>query len=293
MKIKKLLVILLLGVLCLSLLGCSKSESTSNTQVTDSEDTSYPIDEFYSLSTDEQIATYNNADNKTAYKIIEASNCSWCVTAYDLITPENVKDFVIIYANDDGTTSFNLCWPIYGGYEPETIASIKELSGEVDVSRVGGDGGYCICYGKNEDGSEYTMSQRSVPVSSSEATVGVMDIDLYKQSVEIIISDNTDEEKINQLKEIGIDEEAAQSMLTDYDLWHGRSEIAGENNIQDGVAAVGHTVEAEYGYYGKAIKWEVSGLTLVGGSGQMNTVYSWGTLKSSGIVKDIKTVTID
>ena len=51
-------------------------------------------------------------------------------------------------------------------------------------------------------------------------------------------------------------------------------------------------MEQKYGYYGKTIGWKVSNLELEGGAGQMNPVFSWGTLKSSGIVSGVETVDI-
>ena len=61
-------------------------------------------------------------------------------------------------------------------------------------------------------------------------------------------------------------------------------EIMGENNISDGVEIAGNNVISKYGYYGKAAAWDVGDVHMKGGAGQMNTIYSWGTLKEAGII---------
>ena len=266
--------------------------SETSSAVTSAENTGINTDEFFSLSAEEQVKRFAEVSNEEAYEIVLNSNDNWCVTAYDAVTVDNIKDFVIIYAKDDGTCGFNLDWPQYGGYVPETISSIGELDGTVYVDRDGGDGGYTLCYGKNEDGTPYTNSQRSVPKTHGEVSGGTMDIDLYKKAVDTISTDDSVEEKMSGLAELGFDEENAQLLLSDYEAWFGRTEISGTNNIADGARSVGHEVEQKYGYYGKTIGWKVSNLELEGGAGQMNPVFSWGTLKSSGIVSGVETVDI-
>ena len=49
---------------------------------------------------------------------------------------------------------------------------------------------------------------------------------------------------------------------------------------------------SKYGYYGKAAAWDVGDVHMKGGAGQMNTIYSWGTLKEAGIIFDMDTVVI-
>lgn len=39
--------------------------------------------------------------------------------------------------------------------------------------------------------------------------------------------------------------------------WKERPEIIGENNISDGVEIAGNNVTSKYGYYGKAVAWDV------------------------------------
>ena len=60
--------------------------------------------------------------------------------------------------------------------------------------------------------------------------------------------------------------------------------LQGENNISDGVEIQGNNVTSKYGYYGKAAAWDVGDVHMKGGAGQMNTIYSWGTLKEAGII---------
>ena len=68
--------------------------------------------------------------------------------------------------------------------------------------------------------------------------------------------------------------------------WKERPEIIGENNISNNVTS-------KYGYYGKAVAWDVGDVHMKGGVGQMNTIYSWGTLKDTGIISDLGTAVIN
>ena len=40
-------------------------------------------------------------------------------------------------------------------------------------------------------------------------------------------------------------------------------------------------------FIGKAAPWRVADVPMKGGAGQMKTVFSWGTCKKSGIIKNI------
>ena len=259
---------------------------------TGSEDSGLRYEDFKKLSNEEQIAVFASLTGPEIYDLVKGSETeNWPVTAYDLVTEENAKDFIILNESY-GSLHFNLNWPIYGGYDAETIASIGDLSGTVEVSRNGGDGGYAMCFGRNEDGTLPNNSQRSVPISSATVRTGLLDIDRYKQAVDVITGEEfrrdtvekTDSARIAALRELGFTEEDAVSLMSDYAAWLTRDEIVGENNIAEGVRSVGHRVESRYGYYGKTASWTVTGLDLVGGSNQMNTVFSWGTLNSSGLI---------
>ena len=95
------------------------------------------------------------------------------------------------------------------------------------------------------------------------------------------------------LLELGFTEENAINLMSDYDAWLKRPEIAGKNNIAEGAESAGHQVEQAYGYYGKAAPWKAGDLEMAGGCGQMNTVFSWGTLNSSGLISETGTATIN
>lgn len=244
-------------------------------------------DKFKKLNIDDQMELFSWMNSEDIYNIVKNSNDSWVVNGYDLITPDNAKDFVKMYTNAAGETAFNLEWPKYGGYEPKTISSIDDLSGKIHVSRDGGDGGYTMGIGKNADGTYANNSQRAIPKSSAEVNTGVFDADLYKSTVDIVTGEGSDISKIGQLVDLGIDDDIAEDLLKDYKNWLTRPEIVGENNISDGIALTGHSIESKYGYYGEAAEWIVGDVKMIGGAGQMNTVYSWGTLKESGIISDI------
>lgn len=96
--------------------------------------------------------TFNSLNSEEIYNIVKNSPESWAVEGYDLITSHNAKYFIKLTTNSIGEKTFNLDWPYYGGYEPDTIASIGELSGKIPVSRDGGDGGFTMGYGKMQMG---------------------------------------------------------------------------------------------------------------------------------------------
>ena len=131
---------------------------------------------FNELTSDQKKEEFSNLTGQEIYDLVKNSDENWPVTAYDLITPRNAKWTIVLFDNN-GDLHFNLAWPHYGGFLPESIASIKELSGTVDVSRDGGDGGYSMSYGRNNDGSYPDDSQRSVPKSSATVRTGTLDID--------------------------------------------------------------------------------------------------------------------
>ena len=248
--------------------------------------------EYKKLSDDSKVLTFNSLNSEEIYNIVKNSPESWAVEGYDLITSHNAKYFIKLTTNSIGEKTFNLDWPYYGGYEPDTIASIGELSGKIPVSRDGGDGGFTMGYGKNADGTYANNSERSIPKSSAKVNTGTFDVDLYKDTVDIVTVEDSMTCKIQKLIELGIDEDVAEDLLKDYLNWKERPEIIGENNISDGVEIAGNNVTSKYGYYGKAAAWDVGDVHMKGGAGQMNTIYSWGTLKEAGIIFDMDTVVI-
>ena len=251
--------------------------------------------DFKSLSTDEQIEKFANMSSEEIYDMVKNSSESWPVDGYDKVTPENAKDFIVLNVNDKGETSFNLDWPKYGGYDPKTISSISDLSGKVEVSRDGGDGGYTMGIGRNADGSYDNNSMRSIPKSSAEVNTGTFDVDKYKESVDIVSSDATDEEKTARLMDMGFDEDSADNMLRDYENWKSRPEIIGDGNIEQGakMANPDGQIDMKYGVHGKAAEWDIGGVHMEGGAGQMNTVYSWGTCRDAGIITNCGKAKID
>ena len=143
--------------------------------------------EFKKLSDDSKVLTFNSLNSEEIYNIVKNSPESWAVEGYDLITSHNAKYFIKLTTNSIGEKTFNLDWPYYGGYEPDTIASIGELSGKIPVSRDGGDGGFTMGYGKNADGTYANNSERSIPKSSAKVNTGTFDVDVYKDTVDIVI----------------------------------------------------------------------------------------------------------
>ncbi|WP_029201141.1 hypothetical protein [Oribacterium sp. NK2B42] len=248
--------------------------------------TAVTYSEFKELASDQKEEEFSNLTGQEIYDLVKNSDENWPVTAYDLIPPRNAKWTIVLFDNN-GDLHFSLAWPHYGGFLPESIASIKELSGTVDVSRDGGDGGYSMSYGRNKDGSYPDDSQRSVPKSSATVRTGTLDIDKYKEVVEIVVSENSEEERLAALTDMDYKEDIAARFIADQTAWLTRDEVAGPDNISDGAASVGHEVESSYGYYGVTAPWKAGDLDLCGGAGQINTVFSWGTLCDSGLIYDI------
>mgnify|MGYP000591579979 FL=1 len=91
---------------------------------------------------------------------------------------------------------------------------------------------------------------------------------------------------------MGFSNKNAAKMISDYESWRTRIEIIGENNISDGVEIAGNNVTSKYGYYGKAAAWDVGDVHMKVEQ-QMNTIYSWGTLKDTGIISDLGTAVIN
>lgn len=49
--------------------------------------------------------------------------------------------------------------------------------------------------------------------------------------------------KVVSLQELGISKKSATKMISDYNAWLTRHEIIGSDNISDGIALVGHSIE--------------------------------------------------
>lgn len=248
-------------------------------------------EEFKSLSAEQQVDAFSKMTGPEIYDLVASSDESWPVTDYDLISPNNAKETIVLVGTDDDL-HFNLAWPVYGGFVPETIASMSGMSGKVDVSRDGGDGGCSSAYGKNEDGSYPNDSQRSVPKSSTTVRTGILDVDQYNKVAEIASNGESEEARLAALADLGYTSEIAGRFVSDYAAWLKRDEVSGANNIDDGAKSVGHTVERKYGYYGVTAPWIVDDLNLMGGGGQLETVFTWGTLCDSGLITNTGTAEI-
>lgn len=249
-------------------------------------------EEFKSLSAEQQVKVFSEMTGPEIYSLVESSDESWPVTDYDLISPNNAKETIILVSKD-GENHFNLAWPHYGGFQAETIASMGEMTGKVDVSRDGGDGGHSSSYGKNPDGSYPNDSQRSVPKSSATVRTGILDVDQYKKVVEVVTNGESEDARTSALVDMGYSSDIAERFISDQVAWLDRDEVSGPDNIDDGAKAAGHIVESRYGYYGVTSPWIVDDLALLGGSGQLESVFSWGTLCDSGLISNTGTAEIE
>lgn len=248
-------------------------------------------EEFKSLTPEKQVEVFNKMSGPQIYKLVESSDENWPVTSYDLISPNNAKETIVLF-NNNGDLHFNLAWPSYGGFLPESIASMSELTGQLDVSRDGGDGGHSMSFGRNANGDYPNDSERSVPKTSASIRTGTLDVDKYNLVAEIVTNTNSQEDSLSALKDMGYTDEIANRFISDYTSWLTRDEVSGPNNIDDGTKLAGNIIESRYGYYGTTAPWIVSDLNLVGGCGQLETIFSWGTLCDSGLIYNLGTAEI-
>ena len=298
MKNEKKILVMILSVFLITSMaaGCgagSKEKPVETEQASvQVPEAAVTYDSFKELPSDQKKEVFSSLSGQEIYDLVKNSDEDWPVTSYDLISPENAKETIILFDNN-GDLHFNLAWPKYGGFEPESIASIGDLTGTADVSRDGGDGGYSMSYGKNADGSYPNDSQRSVPKSSATVRTGTLDIDQYKKVIDIVTNGESEESRLDALEGIGYNEEIAKRFLEDQTAWLTRDEVAGPDNIAEGAASVNNDVESHYGYYGITAPWKAGNLDLKGGSGQMETLFSWGTLCDSGLIRDTGTAEIN
>ena len=96
--------------------------------------------------------------NDIKYQLVQSDKCKWITDelfGYD-ITKENVSDYLKL-EYIDGDMKINLDWPFYGGYKPESIKGLDYLftkgDGKIEISRMGGDFGVALGYGRNADGT--------------------------------------------------------------------------------------------------------------------------------------------
>jgi hypothetical protein len=185
----------------------------------------------------------------------------------------------------DGT--LNLDWPKYAGLQLKTVKSIGSMKGKVYVSRSGSPDGKTIGYGDTIESWYASNSQRSIPSSSSEIQVGVMDVDKYKKVISIINSNTDDEIIISLLEGEKISRRNAIELIKDYNTWNGkRFEVFGPNGIIDGLKDMQITVDSTYGFSGNIAPWNIGNLNMEGGAGQLNTVFSWQMMLDTGIINN-------
>ena len=115
-----------------------------------------------------------------------------------------------------------------------------------------------------------------------------MNIDEYKRVVNVVSGAGDDAYKAAELTKMGYDTYQADTFIQEYKAWFNRYEISGPDSIFDGVKLSGNTgIDTTYGFYGEAAPWKVGGVGMAGHAGQMNTIFSWGTLRDSGIITNV------
>lgn len=249
------------------------------------------IERFHLLTNENKESLFESMTNKELYEMVQKNpRYDWITKNYNLITKENIKDIVIL--RKDG--SLNLDWPKYAGLQLESVKSIGSMKGKVYVSRSGSEGGNTLGYGDTIESWYASNSQRSIPSSNSKIRTGVMDVDKYKKVIEIINSNIDDDVKGLLLqKKLKISEDISDLLIRSYYEWNGkRFEVFGTDGIVDGLQSVNISIDSSYGFSGNISPWQIGGLNMEGGSGQLNTSFSWELLVNSGIIDNVGEVTI-
>ncbi|MBO5690772.1 MAG: hypothetical protein J6R96_02805, partial [Spirochaetaceae bacterium] len=139
---------------------------------------------------DYQLELFNMLSNDIKYQLVQSDKCKWITDelfGYD-ITKENVSDYLKL-EYIDGDMKINLDWPFYGGYKPESIKGLDYLftkgDGKIEISRMGGDFGVALGYGRNADGTFPSAAARSLLKTEKQSfvTTGIMDLKKYKDIV--------------------------------------------------------------------------------------------------------------
>ena len=249
------------------------------------------IERFHLLTNENKESLFESMTNKELYEMVQKNpRYDWITKNYNLITKENIKDIVIL--RKDG--SLNLDWPKYAGLQLESVKSIGSMKGKVYVSRSGSEGGNTLGYGDTIESWYASNSQRSIPSSNSKIRTGVMDVDKYKKVIEIINSNIDDDVKGLLLqKKLKISEDISDLLIRSYYEWNGkRFEVFGTDGIVEGLQSVNISIDSSYGFSGNISPWKIGGLNMEGGSGQLNTSFSWELLVNSGIIDNVGEVTI-
>ena len=243
---------------------------------------------------DYQLELFNMLSNDIKYQLVQSDKCKWITDelfGYD-ITKENVSDYLKL-EYIDGDMKINLDWPFYGGYKPESIKGLDYLftkgDGKIEISRMGGDFGVALGYGRYADGTFPSAAARSLLKTEKQSfvTTGIMDLKKYKDIVDVFADkDLNNKSRLKLLKEkYNISIAKFNLLKNDFLNFPKRSEIAGENSIKDAIRIFQLDVDNEiYGYCGQAEKWN----DLEGGANQMNTVFSLNTMIKCGIITNVK-----
>ena len=249
------------------------------------------IDNFHLLTNKNKEILFESLSNKELYEMVQNNpRYNWITKNYDLMTKEKIKDIVIL--RKDG--SLNLDWPKYAGLQLETVKSIGNMKGKVYVSRSGSGSGNTLGYGDTIESWYASNSKRSIPSSFSEIQVGLMDVDRYKKVISIINLNIDDDVKgLLIQKEMKISEDISDLLIRSYYEWNGkRFEVFGTDGIVEGLQSVNISIDSSYGFSGNISPWKIGGLNMEGGSGQLNTSFSWELLVNSGIIDNVGEVTI-
>ena len=225
---------------------------------------------------DYQLELFNMLSNDIKYQLVQSDKCKWITDelfGYD-ITKENVSDYLKL-EYIDGDMKINLDWPFYGGYKPESIKGLDYLftkgDGKIEISRMGGDFGVALGYGRYADGTFPSAAARSLLKTEKQSfvTTGIMDLKKYKDIVDVFADkDLNNKSRLKLLKEkYNISIAKFNLLKNDFLNFPKRSEIAGENSIKDAIRIFQLDVDNEiYGYCGQAEKWN----DLEGGANVIN-----------------------
>ena len=238
---------------------------------------------------------WSSLSNEQVWGVVQSSGNSYFkdvdLKVYNLITPKNAGEFIKYSGYNDrfNTFGFALDWNDHGGYIPSTITSFKDViesspEGRIYASRVGNDGGHA--WSSDWDS---TCAERAIPIKSGEASAGIIDGRRYVEAIDICASSSDDLVVHQKLIDAGYDSAIAEQMIDDYRSWNSLPEVSGLGGLNE---VVPEGKQSIYGYAGKAAPWNTKSVKMQGGGSQVISVFSWGTMRNSGIMTDSGTIKI-
>ena len=106
-NLRKTLFLFLSMFLLAAFCACGASGETTATEK-ETESMTYEV--FKSLSSEQKAEVFSRMTGPQVYALVAGSDQNWPVTEYDLISPYNAKETIVLKQEDEDF-SFDLAWP--------------------------------------------------------------------------------------------------------------------------------------------------------------------------------------